>query len=113
MAVREVSIHDSFRLLKTQLPELLEQMELWVPQTWPWSPELPLDPAVAAAPCSVMPDHLLSTEALAAAGLLARNLDRGQVQDWLNKHANKECIIDKAPKMAPKDSDSEGSKEDG
>ena len=43
-----------------------------------------------------MPDHLLSTEALAAAGLLARNLDRGQVQDWLNKHANKECIIDKA-----------------
>lgn len=55
----QVSAHDSFRLLKTHMPEFVDRVgqvvangrtcDVWIPQTWP-SEEVPTD---HNAPCKV------------------------------------------------------------
>eukprot|EP00434_Breviolum_minutum_P031883 symbB.v1.2.028198.t1/scaffold2966.1/size66338/3 len=106
MAVREVSAHDSFRLLKTHMPEFVDRVgqvvangrtcDVWIPQTWP-SEEVPTD---HNAPCKVMADHLLPPGTLVSAQppLLA-HLQPGQLQPWLQEHRGKTCIVqgDKGP----------------
>lgn len=62
MAVREVSIHDSLRLLKTHLPQF-GAADVWVPRSWPLTPQDDLS-SLEVERCMVMADHLLSYDAL-------------------------------------------------
>eukprot|EP00435_Cladocopium_sp_Y103_P000097 s722_g1.t1 len=92
MAVREVSIHDSFRLLKTHLPQFLDA-DVWVPRSWPLPPEGDVT-SVEVERCVVMADHLLSVDALVnAVPPLLWTGAKGDLAEWLRAHRGKESTV--------------------
>ncbi|CAE7313191.1 Acly [Symbiodinium sp. CCMP2456] len=103
MAVREVSLHDSFRLLRGHLQSFLDdasgrrnspRLVAWVPETAPVGPEEPFRWSfVSSGSCTVLPDHLQSLDALTAAGLVGKDLDEAGIRTWLADKAGKECAV--------------------
>eukprot|EP00930_Biecheleria_cincta_P016979 TRINITY_DN13627_c0_g1_i1.p1 TRINITY_DN13627_c0_g1~~TRINITY_DN13627_c0_g1_i1.p1 ORF type:complete len:1043 (-),score=190.41 TRINITY_DN13627_c0_g1_i1:246-3374(-) len=101
MAVREVSFHDSLRLLQEHLPSFLNEVQeaepklsVWVPSSAAVGPDLVFRwPFGTRASCTVYPDHLQPIEQLRDAGLIGAGLDEGAVCDWLAKHGGKECTV--------------------
>jgi len=106
MAVRETSLHDSLRLLRTYLPDYLteaqnavgappEKATVWVPESAALGPGEAFAWTFAdkAASCTVRPDHLQPLEELAAADLVASGLDEAGVQKWLEAKVGKEAKV--------------------
>eukprot|EP00971_Amphidinium_carterae_P098932 1956437-Amphidinium_carterae.1 len=90
MAVREVSYHDSFRLLR----EHLKKEVLWVPE----SASVKASDEVAWSfasedTCSVYPDHLQQLDALEEAGMIGRGLDMAGVGGWLKERQGIEAVV--------------------
>jgi len=104
MAVREVSLHDSLRILRAQLPAILEKLpraegtpapKVWAPETVAVGPGAPFSWTFddKAATCTVRPDHLQPLDALKAAGLVGEKLDEASAASWLKEHEGKEAKV--------------------
>lgn len=98
MAVREISLHDSLRLLRSHLPgsfSTVPSKAVWVPDSVAVSQDAAFSWSFGGdvKTCCVLPDHLLQKSDLLASGLVGSGLDAAGVTAWLKDHTGKEITV--------------------